>query len=164
MSVSLAERFRRHELYVVSAVIGVVFVGAVALVAWVLRTSVTAQPYESLGNTELEKVFATAYLRHREDDGTPYLKVEIHNGTLWWIKKVEFDFEGRRYTLSDAHAFRPLHFAAMRCLLQKTPSSEAAREFDLKIVSALGHPPADTRAFADSGRVAADPAGRTPGF
>lgn len=162
MSASLAESFRRHELYVVSVVIGVVFLGAVALVAWVLRTSVMAQPYQSLDQAELEKVFATGYVRYREDDGTPYLKVEVHNGTLWWIKKLDFHFEGRRHTLSDAHAFRPLHFGAMRCLLEKTPSTEAAREFDLKIIAAVGYPPADTRAFSGGGRVAGEPGGRAP--
>jgi hypothetical protein len=162
MRTSALETLRRHELYVAAAVIGAVFMGAVGVVAWVLRTSVTAQPYESLGEAELKKVFATGYVRHREDDGTPYLKVELHNGTLWWIKRVDFDFQGRRYTLRDSQAFRPLHFAAMRCILEESPSADSAREFDLKIVSAMGHPPAEAQAFADDGRVAGEIGRRPP--
>jgi hypothetical protein len=134
--------YRRNELYVVSTVIAVVFVAAMVLVAWMLQTSIVTPPYEALGDSDLRQVFATGYLRHREDDGSPYLKVEIHNGTLWWLKRVEFEFDGVPYTLRDSDVFRPLHFAALRCNLQKSPSGSDQIEYDLKITAAAGYPPA----------------------
>ncbi len=133
---------RRHEIYVVAAIVGVVFLSAMGIVGWVLQTSMVATPYESLSGSELTRVFATGYLRFREDDGSPYLKVEVHNGTLWWIKKVEFDFEGTRYVLKDPDAFRPLHLGAVRLGLKKAPSVSEQIEFDLKILKASGYPPA----------------------
>ena len=135
--------FKRHEIYVVAAIIGVVFVTAVGTVAWMLRSSIISTPYEALSGKDLKHVFAMGYLRYREDDGTPYLKVEIHNGTLWWIKKVEFDFDGARYALSDADAFRPLHFGALRCFLRTKPAPGPSREYDLEILKAYGYPPAE---------------------
>ncbi len=145
---------RRHEIYVVAAVIGVVFVAATAIVAWLLRSSIVTPPYESLNSTDLRKVFATGYLRFREDDGTPYLKVELHNGTLWWIKKVEFDFEGTRYSLRDSDAFRPLHYGALRCILQTVPAAKGSIEYDLPIIKAYGYPPAQVQWNRTSGKVA----------
>jgi hypothetical protein len=105
---------------------------------------------------ELRKVFATAYLRFREDDGTPYLKVEVHNGTLWWIKKVDFDFEGVRYSLRESDMFRPLHFGAVRCLLKKVPSARERIEYDLKILKAYGYPPAHVGWKRASGKFVGD--------
>jgi len=151
-----AAAYKRNEIYVVSGVIGVVFVAAMVLVAWLLQTSIASSPYEALSAGDLKRVFATAYLRHREDDGTPYLKVEIHNGTLWWIKRVEFEFDGVRYTLRDSEAFRPLHFGALRCNLQKAPLSADQIEYDLKIMSAAGHPPAHTQEENVSGKMAGE--------
>jgi len=142
MKKRLVAAFKRNEIYVVSTVIGVVFVAAMVLVAWMLQTSIVTPPYEALAEADLKQVFATAYLRHREDDGTAYLKVEIHNGTLWWIKRVEFDFDGVLYTLRDSDAFRPLHFAALRCNLRKNPASAEQIEYDLRIAAAAGYPPA----------------------
>jgi hypothetical protein len=142
MKKRLVAAYKRNEIYVVSSVIGVVFVAAMVLVAWLLQTSIVTPPYEALGEADLKQVFATAYLRHREDDGTPYLKVEIHNGTLWWIKRVEFDFDGVQYTLRDSDAFRPLHFAALRCNLRKNPIPADQIEYDLRIAAAAGYPPA----------------------
>jgi len=139
---SLADALKRNEIYVVAAVIGVTFVAAMGIVAWMLRSSIVTPPYEELSHQDLKKVFATAYLRHREDDGTPYLKVELHNGTLWWIKRVEFDFDGLSYSLGDADAFRPLHFGALRCILTKDPPHAEKRGYDLKIRKAFGYPPA----------------------
>lgn len=136
---------RRNEIYLVAAVIGVVFVAAMAMVAVLLRSSIVTPPYEELQDRDLKRVFATAYLRFREDDGTPYLKVEVHNGTLWWIKRVEFDFEGIRYTLGDSDAFRPLHFGALRCTLKKPPSARGSAEYDLNIVKASGYQPPQVR-------------------
>lgn len=133
---------RRNEIYLVAAIISVVFVAAMAIVAWLLRSSIVTPPYEELRAHDLKRVFATAYLRFREDDGTPYLKVEVHNGTLWWIKRVQFDFEGIRYTLRDSDAFRPLHFGALRCALKKEPSAHGSAEYDLKIIKASGYRPA----------------------
>jgi hypothetical protein len=142
MKKELLASFRRNEIYVVATVIGVVFVAAMGLVAWMLRSSMSTPPYEALKAEDLKRVFATAYLRYREDDGSPYLKVETHNGTLWWIKKIEYEFAGHRYTLTDADAFQPLHFGALRSTLKKPPPVTDAREFDLKILNAYGYPPA----------------------
>jgi hypothetical protein len=133
---------RRNEIYVGVAVIGIVFVAAMAIVALLLRGSLSGSPYQALSSADLKKVFATGYLRFREDNGKPYLKVEVHNGTLWWIKKMEFDFEGIRYTLRDSDAFRPLQFGALRCPLKKAPGSRGQIEYDVTIVSACGYPPA----------------------
>jgi hypothetical protein len=137
--------FKRHEVVVVATVIGVVFLTAMGWVAWMLRSSIATPPYETLRTSDLDRVFATAYLRFREDDNKPYLKIELHNGTLWWIKKVEFDFDGTRYALRDPDAFRPLHTGALRCNLQKAPDNPRQIEFDLKMVSASGYPPADVQ-------------------
>jgi hypothetical protein len=114
-------------------------------VAWMLRSSIATPPYETLQSSDLEHVFATAYLRFREDNGSPYLKIELHNGTLWWIKKVEFDFDGTRYALRDSDAFRPLHTGALRCTLRQAPRSSGQIEFDLKIAGASGYPPAEVQ-------------------
>jgi hypothetical protein len=141
----LLAAFRRNEIYLVAAVIGIVFMAAMAIVAWVLQSSGATPPYETLGKTDLKGVFATGYLRFREDDGTPYLKVELHNGTLWWIKKVEFDFDGTRYVVRDADAFRPLHFGAVRCNLKKAPAGPEHTDYDLSIVQAAGYPPAQVQ-------------------
>ena len=153
---------RRHEIYVVAAVIGVVFVAAMGIVAWLLRSSIVTPPYESLSNTDLKKVFATGYLRFREDDGTPYLKVEVHNGTLWWIKKVEFDFDGISYTLRDSEAFRPLHFGALRCILKNAPAARESIEYDLAIRKAYGYPPAQVQWNRTSGKLAGGPGQGSP--
>lgn len=134
---------RRNEIYVGAAIIGIVFVAAMAIVALVLRSSISESPYQTVCASDLRKVFATGYLRFREDDGAPYLKMEVHNGTLWWIKKLEFDFEGIRYTLRDADAFRPLHSAALRCELEKAPRSRDQIEYDVTIARAYGYPPAE---------------------
>ncbi len=136
-------KFKRYEIFVMSSIIAVVFVTAMVLVAWTLRDSVETPPYESLSRNDLNRVFATGYLRFREDDGTPYLKVEIHNGTLWWIRKIEFEFDGVKYSLTDPDAFRPLHFGALRCMLEKGPPQQAAREYDLELSGAFGFPPAE---------------------
>ncbi len=135
--------FKRHEIVIVTTVIGVVFMAAMGCVAWMLRNSIATPPYENLRGADLDRVFATGYLRFREDDGTPYLKVELHNGTLWWIKKAEFDFDGVRYAVRDSDAFRPLHAGALRCTLKKAPKKRGQIEFDLKILAASGYPPAD---------------------
>jgi hypothetical protein len=132
---------RRNEIYVGAAIIGIVFVAAMAMVAVLLRSSMSESPYQALAARDLKKVFATGYLRFREDDGTPYLKLEVHNGTLWWIKKLQFDFDGIRYTLRDSDAFRPLHFGALRCPLEKAPRS-TAHEYDVTVTQAYGYPPA----------------------
>ncbi|MCX5861216.1 MAG: hypothetical protein WCG29_05100 [Desulfomonile sp.] len=137
--------FRRHEIYVVATVIALVFVAAMGIVAWLLQSSVLTPPYESLSDLDLKQVFATAYLRFREDDGTPYLKVELHNGTLWWIKKLEFDFEGISYALRESDTFRPLHFGAARCNLKKPPLSRNRVEYDLRILKAYGYAPAQVQ-------------------
>jgi hypothetical protein len=139
---TLFRAFKRHEVEVVAAVIGVVFVAAMGIVAWALRSSLVTPPYEALGTPELGRVFATGNLRFREDDGTPYLKVEVHNGTLWWIKNLEFEFDGELHTLSDSDAFRPLQLGALRCLLKRPPENSGQIEFDLKVVRAYGYPPA----------------------
>lgn len=139
----LIATFRRFELYLVAGVIGVVFVIAMGIVAWMLRTYTVTPPYEALTDRDLKRVHATAYLRHREDDGTPYLKVELHNSTLWWIKKIEFEFDGIHYTLGDSDAFRPLNFGALRCILEKDPPSPMRIEYDISIARAWGYPPAE---------------------
>jgi len=156
MRSELLTKFRRHEIYLVAVVIGVVFVAAMAIVAWVLRGSIVALPYEALSDQDLKQVFATGFLRHREGDGTAYLKVEVHNGTMWWIKKVEFNFDGIRYILKEDEAFRPLHFGAVRCLLQKDPQPTATREYDLEIVKAFGYPPAEIQWSGKAEAVARD--------
>jgi hypothetical protein len=148
---------RRNEIYVVAIVIGIVFVAATGIVAWLLRNSIVPPPYESLGKEDLKKVFATGYLRFREDDGTPYLKVELHNGTLWWIKKVEFDFDGVRYSLRDSEAFRPLHFGALRCILKTVPAPKGRVEYDVPILKAYGYPPARIEWNGSPGRIAGGP-------
>jgi hypothetical protein len=145
MKQKLLAAFRRHEIYLVATAISVVFVAAMGIVAWLLQSSMVTPPYETLNDSDLKRVFVTAYLRFREDDGTPYLKVELHNGTLWWIKKAEFDFEGTRYVLRDSEAFRPLHLGAVRCSLKQTPASRDNLEYDLKIIKAYGYAPAQVR-------------------
>jgi len=142
MKGDLAAALRRNEIYVVATVVGVVFVAAMAMVGWLLKSSINPTSYEALSGNDLKSVFATAYLRHREDDGRPYLKVEVHNGTLWWIRKVTFQFDGETYTLSDAQAFRPLHFGAVRCPLRKDPPRSDTREYTLSVAEAFGYPPA----------------------
>lgn len=148
---------RRNEIYVGAAIIGIVFVAAMAIVALLLRGSISGSPYQALAAADLKKVFATGYLRFREDDGEPYLKVEVHNGTLWWIKKVEFDFDGIVYTLRDSEAFRPLHFGALRCPLKKVPGSKEHIEYDVTIVNAYGYPPAVDLRNEAYGRAAVQP-------
>jgi hypothetical protein len=150
----LIAAFKRYEIYLVAAIIGVVFTAAMGIVALLLRSSIIAPPLASLAGADLKRVFATAYLRFREDDSTPYLKVEVHNGTLWWIKKVDFDFDGVRYTLRDSEAFRPLHFGALRCVLKKTPNNTEQIEYDLRILSASGYPPARVQEDRSSRKVA----------
>lgn len=154
MKLKIFKALKRNELYLMATVIGVVFVAAVALVAWLLRSSITAPPYETLTDADLKRVFATAYLRFREDDKTPYLKVELHNGTLWWIKSVEFEFDNIKYSLMDSDAFRPLHFGAVRCTLKKTPLKPAQIDYDLRIVKASGYPPAQVLWDREPGKIA----------
>jgi len=162
MTKRFLKALRRNEIYVVATVIGVVFVAATGIVAWLLRSSIVTPPHEALSSTDLKKVFATGYLRFREDGGTPYLKVELHNGTLWWIKKVEFDFDGIRYSLRDSDAFRPLHFGALRCTLKTVPSVKGSIEYDLPIVKAYGYPPAQVQWNRTSGKVAGRPGRGSP--
>ncbi len=138
----LAASFRRNEIYLVAAIIAVVFLSAMGVVAWLLQNSMVATPYEALDTSDLNRVFATAYLRFREDDNSPYLKIELHNGTLWWIKKVEFKFDGIAYILKDPEAFRPLHLGAVRCVLKKPPADAKQIEYDIRIQRAYGYPPA----------------------
>jgi hypothetical protein len=133
--------FRRYEIYVVATIIAVVFIAAMGIVAVMLRNSIATPPYESLGEADLKQVFATGYLRFREDDGSPYLKVEVHNGTLWWIKKLEFEFEGMKYVLRESDAFRPLHFGGVRCLIKNPPKERDRLEYDLKLLAAHGYAP-----------------------
>ncbi len=154
MKSALFSAFRRYEIYVVTTIIAVVFVAAMGIVALTLRSSMATPPYETLSESDLRQVFATAYLRFREDDGTPYLKVELHNGTLWWIKKVEFDFEGVKYVLRESDAFRPLHLGAVRCVLKKPPTDRTQIEYDLKIMAAYGYSPSQTGAPKAPGPVA----------
>lgn len=157
MKTELPAVFRRHETSLVTLVIGVVFVAAMAIVAWMLRDSMVAPPYEALSDNDLKRVFATGFLRYREGDGTSYLKVEVHNGTMWWIKKFEFDFDGIRYSLKDDDAFRPLRFGAVRCPLRKDPPLSATREFDLRVVKAFGYPPAEIQWGGKTENIARDP-------
>lgn len=154
MRKKLLDMFKRNEIYLVSVIIAVVFVAAMAVVAWMLRTSILTPPYEALSEKDLKRLYATAYLRFREDDGTPYLKVELHNGTLWWIKKIEFNFDGTRYALSDPHAFRPLRFGALRCILKQAPPNPSIKEYDLRIAKAFGYPPATDQPRQRSNKVA----------
>ncbi len=159
----LLATFRRNEIYVVAAVIGIVLIAAMGIVAWTLTSSAVTPPYEILGDTDLKSVFATGYLRFREDDGTPYLKVELHNGTLWWIKKIEFDFDGTRYSIRDSDAFRPLHFGAVRCNLKKKPAEPEQTDYDLSIVKAAGYPPAQVQWERNAKKIAGEPGTLHPG-
>jgi len=159
MRARLLSIFKRYEIYVVATVIALVFVAAMGIVAMMLRNSIATPPYESLGEADIRQVFATGYLRFREDDGSPYLKVEVHNGTLWWIKKLEFDFEGIRYVLRESDAFRPLHFGAVRCVIKNHPAERDRLEYDLKILAAHGYAPTQSASERAPGPVA----GRTLG-
>ncbi|MGC8660392.1 MAG: hypothetical protein ACP5U1_15105 [Desulfomonilaceae bacterium] len=134
---------KRNETYIVTVIIGVVFLSAMIVVAFFLRDSLVAQPYETLKKSDLNRVFITGYLRFREEDGSPYLKVELHNGTLWWIKTIEFEFAGRTYKLSDSNAFKPLHFGAVRLDLKDAPQRKSSTEYDIKVLRAYGYPPAE---------------------
>jgi len=154
MKRDLASAFRRNEVYLVAAIIAVVFVAAMAVVGWLLKSSISAVSYEALSRDDLKSVFVTAYLRHREDDGKPYLKVELHNGTLWWIRKVTFQFEDEPYSVSDAQAFRPLHSGAVRCPLRKDPVPSDTREYTLSIGEAYGYPPAAIQWNRSVGKIA----------
>jgi hypothetical protein len=153
----LLATFRRHEIYLVAAVIGVVFMAAMGIVAWVLQSSFATPPYEALSDSDLRSVFATGYLRFREDDRTPYLKVELHNGTLWWIKRIEFNFDGIRYVVRDSDAFRPLHLGAVRCKLKKTPAGPEHIDYDLTITKASGYPPAQVQWERNLKKIAGEP-------
>lgn len=154
MNRKLLETFKKHEIFVVAALISVVFVGAMAIVAWMLRSATVAKPYEELSQSELKRIYATGYLRFKEEDGTPYLKVELHNGTLWWIRNVEFFFNGKQHKLSDSNAFRPLHSGAVRLELEKGSIGRDRIEYDLKIVKASGYPPASNHYQNTPGKVA----------
>ena len=150
----LAASLKRYEIYVVVAIISVVFLSAMGVVAWLLQDSMAASPYEALDSIDLKKIFVTAYVRYREDDNTPYLKVEFHNGTLWWIKRFEFDFDNIVYVVKDPEAFRPLHLGAVRCALKKPPDRVEQIEYDLKILRAYGYPPAHLQSPRNSKSVA----------
>lgn len=154
MNKRLLEVFRRHEIFVVAALISVVFVGAMAIVAWMLRSSTVTKPYDELAEADLKRVYATGYLRFKEEDGTPYLKVELHNGTMWWIRNVEFSFNGRTRKLSDSNAFRPLHSGAVRVELEKGSIARDKIEYDLKILKASGFPPAMDQIQVTPGKIA----------
>lgn len=156
MKERLLEILKRNEIYVVAAVIGVVFIVATGIVAWMLKSSISTPPYEALSDADLKRVFATGYLRFREDDGKPYLKIELHNGTLWWLKNVEFEFDGIRYSLRESDAFRPLHFGAVRCPLKKAPQNTERIEYDLRILKASGYPPARVDRETDSKKFAGE--------
>jgi hypothetical protein len=143
MKKRLIAAFRRNEIVVVTTIIGFVFVSAMDVVAFTLKNSISTPPYETLSDSDLKRVFATGYLRFREDDGTSYLKIELHNGTLWWIKKLEFEFDGVKYSLKESDAFRPLHFGAVRCPLKKKPAKSDQIEYDLQVLKASGYPPAE---------------------
>jgi hypothetical protein len=158
----LAASLKRHEIYVVAAIIAVVFLSAMGVVAWLLQNSMVATPYEALDIPDLNRVFATAYVRFREDDNTPYLKIELHNGTLWWIKKLEFNFDGLAYILKDPEAFRPLHLGAVRCELKKPPSDTKQIEYDIKIQRAYGYPPAHVHWPRNSKNLAGASQNRNP--
>ncbi len=158
----LAASLKRNEIYVVAAIIAVVFLSAMGVVAWLLQNSMVATPYEALDVSDLNSVFATAYVRFREDDSTPYLKIELHNGSLWWIKKVAFNFDGIAYLLKDAEAFRPLHLGAVRCALKKPPSDTKQIEYDIKIERAYGYPPANAHWPRNSKNFAGSSQNRNP--
>ncbi len=154
MNKRLIEGFRRHEIFVVAALISVVFIGAMAVVAWMLRSSTVSKPYDELAESDLKRVYATGYLRFKEEDGTPYLKVELHNGTLWWIRNVEFFFNGKTRKLTDSNAFRPLHSGAVRLELERGSISRDRIEYDLKILKASGFPPAGDHTQPIPGKIA----------
>jgi hypothetical protein len=156
MKKRLTAAFKRHEIYIVASVIGVVFVSAMGIVGVLLKNSMVTPPYETLAPADLKQVFATGYLRFREDDGAPYLKVELHNGTLWWIKRAEFNFEGVHYSLKNPEAFGPLHFGAVRCNLKKPPKCSKPVDYDLKIVKAAGYPPAQVQWERNAKKFAAE--------
>ncbi len=143
MKRSFVSALKRNETYIVTIIIAAVVLSAMVVVAFLLRDSLVAQPYENLRSSDLKSVFVTGYLRFREEDGSPYLKVELHNGTLWWIKSIEFGFAGEMYTLSDSSAFKPLHFGAVRLDLKDAPQRKNSTEYDLKITRASGYPPAE---------------------
>ncbi len=142
MKPELRHFFKENEIYLVSVVIGIAFVAAMTMVASMLRASVTDRPYEELSAADLDNVFTTGYLRFREDNGSPYLKVELHNGTQWWIKQIRFKFDGTEYSISDPDAFQPLGFGARRCILVKPPKHRTKIDYDLKVHRAFGYPPA----------------------
>lgn len=154
MRKKLFQCFKRNEIYVVSSVIAVVFVVAMGLVAWMLRSSLVEFKYAALSKQDLRKVYATGYLRFREDDGSPYLKIELHNGTLWWIKRIEFEFDGAHYKLGDAQAFRPMQFGAVRCMLNRTPTATPGEEYDLRVLKASGYPPAEMKILEKPSKIA----------
>jgi hypothetical protein len=163
MTIRLSLTFKRYEIYVVAAIVGTVFLAAMFVVTVLLRTSLVTPPYESMGESDLRRVFATGYMRHREDDGTPYLKVEVHNGSLWWIKKLEFDLAGSKYSIRDSYSFRPLHSGALRCELKSIPEQSGRIEFDLKILRAYGYPPARVASEDASNKIAGElSSARTP--
>ncbi|MHB8202349.1 MAG: hypothetical protein ACYDHG_01430 [Desulfomonilaceae bacterium] len=145
MKRSFVRALKRNETYIVTVIIAAVFFGAMVVVAFLLRDSLVAQPYETLRSSDLKRIFVTGYLRFREEDGSPYLKVELHNGTLWWVKSIEFKFAGKVYTLSDSSAFKPLHFGAVRLDLKDAPQRKSSTEYDLKIIRASGYPPAEVQ-------------------
>lgn len=146
---------KENELYIVSVIIGLVFVSAMAMVAWMFRTSIAPPPYQEMAEDDLQKVFATGYLRFREDDGSPYLKIEFHNSGQWWIRKIQFKFNNKKYTLVDPDVFRPLSFGAMRCNLEHAPKGDkAGAEYDINIEKAYGYPPAGQ--MRDNGRKIAE--------
>ncbi len=153
--------FRRNETYVVACVIGIVFLAAMFVVGLLLKKSISTPPYETLKDSDLKRVFVTSYLRFREDDGSPYLKVELHNGSLWWIKNLEFNFDGLSYSLRDSEAFKPLHFGAVRCPLRKHPTVTNQIEFDIKVSKASGYPPAQSTADLRPSAVTGRPQERT---
>jgi len=153
--------FKRNELYLVASVIGLVFLTAMFVVGFMLKKSISTPPYELMTESELKTVFATGYLRFREDDGTPYLKVELHNGSLWWIKNIEFTFDGIKYSLKDSDAFRPLRFGAVRCNLKQAPTRSDLIEYDLKVLKASGYPPAQVLSKHGSNQAINDSAKKT---
>jgi hypothetical protein len=143
MDRKLWDFIKDNELYFVSIIMGIIFISAMAMVAWMFRTSIAPPPYQEMSGEALENVFATGYLRFREDNGEPYLKVEVHNGGQWWIRKINFKFNGKSRALVDPEIFRPLSFGAMRLILDKAPEgAKAGQEYDIKITRAFGYPPA----------------------
>ncbi len=153
MKRTLFKVLKRNEIYIVAITIAGVFISAMLVVGFLLRDSLVAQPYEVLGKEDLNRVFATGYLRFKEDNGNPYLKVELHNGTLWWIKSVDLEFAGKTYSLGDANAFKPLHFGAVRLELSDAPQRKNSTEYDLKILSAAGYPPAEIQWSRSVGKI-----------